>query len=714
MLGVLALVSVLPTLRVPGFPWQVGAALVLVGAWRTLRGAGGQALAPWRVRVALRALAALAGFLVLAAMTRTLLPPLAGLLVLLAIGEAVLLAEAQSPFATFLTLLLSTTQVTGAAFVADDAAGLGLTVLALFALLAAALLFERRMSVEDMRPAGPGWRHVRAGDPAAVPVGAYVRALVGLSLFGFVVGGLLWVVTPRHLPFAGGARAGAAGDDGGDPGPDRGAGDRTGPDEGSKGIRLGDVGRIKLDLNPYFLMRLPPGRTPFLRENTYDVYRDGTWTSATGAGVRAPERIASAGGGWFDLGKPDDTLRGYDARILLVRGDIHRLYLQRDVVRLRVLRDGVPLATTLRRLDNEQVDSTSMLRVDDRIDLRVVPPVTDPAALVRARSDAGVAPRPSYLALPASCRPLVQVARRVVGSETNPWRRAVLLSSWLQGPDFTYTLEMPRVDSRTPVVDFVLSARRGHCEYFAAALTLMLRALGHPSRVVRGFRGGDQQEMARDTWVVRGSNYHAWTEMYLEGPGWIPLDPTPADMNAADATRTQAAENPEGPERAPEGDWLRRLLGFDPREVVRRVVASVSSWIAAPVSFLLSGPRPVFAAVILLFLLGLGSRARRSYVARHAPAGAHAPREPYREALRALASAGLVRRRAVTPREFLTEVTTWAPEARPDLLEVTKAHELVRYASRALDAGSTQAAWAHLERLRDVVAKRRKRRAERT
>jgi hypothetical protein len=99
--------------------------------------------------------------------------------------------------------------------------------------------------------------------------------------------------------------------------------------------------------------------------------------------------------------------------------------------------------------------------------------------------------------------------------------------------DYTYTLDLRRGDSaRDPVMDFLDNVKQGHCERYASALALMLRALGMPARVVKGFRGAEGQ--GDGTYLVRQSHAHSWVEVLVPRPGsgpgvydWLTLDPTP-------------------------------------------------------------------------------------------------------------------------------------------------------------------------------------------
>ena len=101
--------------------------------------------------------------------------------------------------------------------------------------------------------------------------------------------------------------------------------------------------------------------------------------------------------------------------------------------------------------------------------------------------------------------------------------------------EFTYTLRMSTVDpSLDPVEDFLINRKEGHCEYYASALTLLLRSVNIPARMVNGFKGGDWNALTK-VMNVRQKFAHSWVEVYLGDrnvnsstlPIWLTLDPTP-------------------------------------------------------------------------------------------------------------------------------------------------------------------------------------------
>lgn len=91
---------------------------------------------------------------------------------------------------------------------------------------------------------------------------------------------------------------------------------------------------------------------------------------------------------------------------------------------------------------------------------------------------------------------------------------------------FRYTLRPPLLD-REPVDEFLFDTRAGFCEHFASAFVVLMRALDIPARVVTGYQGGERNTLD-DYWIVRQSDAHAWTEVWLAGRGWLRVDPTAA------------------------------------------------------------------------------------------------------------------------------------------------------------------------------------------
>ncbi|HZP66917.1 MAG TPA: DUF3488 and transglutaminase-like domain-containing protein [Rudaea sp.] len=92
--------------------------------------------------------------------------------------------------------------------------------------------------------------------------------------------------------------------------------------------------------------------------------------------------------------------------------------------------------------------------------------------------------------------------------------------------DFVYSLNAPPL-ARDSIDDFLNNTKKGFCEHFSSAFTFLMRAAHIPARVVTGYQGGYFSDVG-NYYVVRQSDAHAWSEVWLEGRGWVRIDPTAA------------------------------------------------------------------------------------------------------------------------------------------------------------------------------------------
>ena len=119
---------------------------------------------------------------------------------------------------------------------------------------------------------------------------------------------------------------------------------------------------------------------------------------------------------------------------------------------------------------------------------------------------------------------------------------------------FTYTLE-PGVYGRNTADEFWFDRREGFCEHIASSFVILMRALDIPARVVTGYQGGELNTVD-GYWTVRQSDAHAWTEVWLQGQGWVRIDPT----SAVSPGRTGSFERL----RAPDGFFSGTLRNLNP------------------------------------------------------------------------------------------------------------------------------------------------------
>ena len=141
-----------------------------------------------------------------------------------------------------------------------------------------------------------------------------------------------------------------------------------------------------------------------------------------------------------------------------------------------------------------------------------------------------LAARELYLQLPTLDGRIAELARPFAAGATGDLARARAVERHLRS-DYGYTLQLPDREVADPLANFLFVRRKGHCEYFASSMAVMLRSLGIPSRLATGFQSGVYNPVS-DLWLVRASDAHSWVEAWIPGYGWKTFDPTPADPNA--------------------------------------------------------------------------------------------------------------------------------------------------------------------------------------
>ncbi len=162
-------------------------------------------------------------------------------------------------------------------------------------------------------------------------------------------------------------------------------------------------------------------------------------------------------------------------------------------------------------------------RVNKRISYLVS---SDPDYRMLALSDYE---RRMALQLPPRISPRVRTLVAEWQATTDPAQPLQLVQealAYYREQPFVYTLS-PGVLQGDAIDQFLFETRRGFCEHYAGSFALLMRLAGIPSRVVVGYQGGEKNPHA-EHWVVRQSDAHAWTEVWLPQLGWWRIDPTAA------------------------------------------------------------------------------------------------------------------------------------------------------------------------------------------
>ncbi|KQR86972.1 hypothetical protein ASF96_09420 [Microbacterium sp. Leaf179] len=174
---------------------------------------------------------------------------------------------------------------------------------------------------------------------------------------------------------------------------------------------------------------------------------------------------------------------------------------------------------------------------------------------IRARPVGGGNLGDAVRTLPANVPAIIgDTAREVTAGTQNPYDALIALQTWFRSSEFRYSLDAP-VDSGfdgaglDAVADF-LQVRAGYCVHYASAFAVMARTLDMPSRIVVGYLPGSATGTPSDgrtTFVVSSSQLHAWPEVYFEGIGWVPFEPT----NSLGVPTNFASSSPNGASNAP-------------------------------------------------------------------------------------------------------------------------------------------------------------------
>lgn len=302
-------------------------------------------------------------------------------------------------------------------------------------------------------------------------------------------------------------------------------------------------------------------------------------------------------------------------------------------------------------------------------------------------------------------------ALQVSSNETVPDRVAALVAPWRRlnpkdrvvaaerffSKGFKYTMSsgVYSGDSWQMLDEFLFLRRRGFCEHYAAAFASLMRLSKVPARVVLGYYGGDFNPVGK-FYSVYQSDAHAWCEVWLDGAGWVRVDPTAFvvgrgnfdelsnvnnQANAANASALAAAAGSQGTGtlslwkrlRFAWGtfnyNWAVWVLGYD-----HDLQAELLDWL---------GLRKAGWPLICLGLVGLIST---FLVALHSTLRWRGRRkeEPvlraYRQLCRKVASVSVARADFEPPAAYLKRVVTLRPDLEPSLAPLFQQYIRLQYA----------------------------------
>ena len=259
-------------------------------------------------------------------------------------------------------------------------------------------------------------------------------------------------------------------------------------------VSPGAVEQIKIDNSPAFRvkwLRGPRPVKPLWRGIVYDSYDGGVWEKKYQSRVPFPE------------------LRGETVHYEILLEPTHSRYL---------LSYGMPVTVSLNPTAAILLPGYT-LKVPSSLQGRVLYQVQS-YALQDLPADI---PADNYLQIPEEIGQEIDPLARQLSKRT-VMETARSITSFLK-TQYAYDLS-PGESPGEPVSHFLFQSKKGHCEYFASAMVLLLRALGIPSRVVGGYLGGEWNDLGH-YYLVRQSDAHTWVEVWIANRGWVLFDPTP-------------------------------------------------------------------------------------------------------------------------------------------------------------------------------------------
>lgn len=298
-----------------------------------------------------------------------------------------------------------------------------------------------------------------------------------------------------------------------------------------------------------------------------------------------------------------------------------------------------------------------------------------------------------YTELPSDLDPFIaDQARSITAGAPTPYRQALAIQRFFRD-NFEYSLDVQQGSGNNAIISF-LRQRVGYCEQFAGTFAAMARSVGLPTRVAVGYTAGTRDE-ATGTFKVAGRNSHAWPEVWFDGLGWVPFEPTPGRGIPGAERYTGVEAQQETGEVVPPGTGGEPGEGPAPTSVAPGSISGppasldevpdirdpdTDSIPAVATGGRSGGPdlnriaAPVLIALFLMLGVAIAPSVLRRVRARHLGADPEVAIVSIYERLRSLVTAaGAPTTSSVTPREFARRAAQTVPGVRSDLTRLTDA-----------------------------------------
>jgi transglutaminase-like putative cysteine protease len=157
--------------------------------------------------------------------------------------------------------------------------------------------------------------------------------------------------------------------------------------------------------------------------------------------------------------------------------------------------------------------------------LRQVPVIEDRELLQR------------YTQLPPNLPERVkQLAQRITNGKENQYDKVKAIEQYFSFNGYFYeTKDVAVPGEQEDYVDqFLFETKKGYCDNFSTSMIVLLRSVGIPARWVKGYTSGQlvhSGENGMNVYEITNNNAHSWVEVYFEGVGWVPFEPTKGFTN---------------------------------------------------------------------------------------------------------------------------------------------------------------------------------------
>ncbi len=304
----------------------------------------------------------------------------------------------------------------------------------------------------------------------------------------------------------------------------------------------------------------------------------------------------------------------------------------------------------------------------------------------------------NWLSLPPGFNPkTLQLALDWRNEENDPARLVQKALAMFREEQFFYTLEPPLMAQHS-VDEFLFTHKRGFCEHYSQAFVVLMRALDIPARVVTGYQGGEMNPV--DGFLtVRQRDAHAWAEVWLEGRGWVRIDPTAmvAPERIQRPVRSSGQLN-AGSTSAGSTDlwaqlrfrldaisngWNQWMLNYDrskQKSLMQRLGLDPDNW------------QQLVGLLAVMLAIALGIVALISLRPKQKPDPVETV---YREVLQRLEGLGVVKSKGETAGKLALRVQAELPQYAAAFSEIVSAYNKLRYEYQTIDSKQLQ----HLRQL---------------